>query len=119
MSEIENYTWPCGTIWVENEKKKVSKRKFKGGCGKDVNILESYRCVDCAAWFHRDCLEKHFDGESLRQVEKRHKKQIKEFLEWLNTDPCGHNQGAHCCFDGSQDMKEKIKQFLLSPPQRI
>jgi hypothetical protein len=33
---------------------------FKGGCGAHVEREESYRCVDCTASFHRDCIRKHF-----------------------------------------------------------
>ena len=35
-----------------------------GGCGKDVSAWESYRCSDCAATFHRDCLINHLKDET-------------------------------------------------------
>jgi hypothetical protein len=40
---------------------------FKGGCGKEVNILKVYACVDCSAPFHRKCLLKHFKEDMLEQ----------------------------------------------------
>lgn len=33
---------------------------FIGGCGKPVKESDSYRCADCTASFHRDCIRKHF-----------------------------------------------------------
>ena len=36
---------------------------FKGGCGKKVLKHEAYRCADCTASFHRDCIRKHFKSE--------------------------------------------------------
>lgn len=33
---------------------------FRGGCGKPVSFEESYRCCDCTASFHRECLRRHF-----------------------------------------------------------
>lgn len=36
---------------------------FTGGCGKHVDREESYRCSDCTASFHRDCLRKHFKDD--------------------------------------------------------
>jgi DNA-directed RNA polymerase subunit RPC12/RpoP len=33
---------------------------FEGGCGEKVLKHESYRCADCMASFHRDCIRKHF-----------------------------------------------------------
>lgn len=38
---------------------------FKGGCGENVNREESYRCADCTASFHRECIRKHFKEEAL------------------------------------------------------
>lgn len=40
---------------------------FKGGCGLNVNIENSYRCSDCSASFHRDCIRKHFSSHAERK----------------------------------------------------
>src|SRR4051812_17798740 len=37
---------------------------LKGGCGKEVNAYDAYRCVDCTASFHRDCMREHLKGET-------------------------------------------------------
>ena len=34
--------------------------RFEGGCGEKVLKQEAYRCADCTASFHRDCIRKHF-----------------------------------------------------------
>lgn len=41
---------------------------FKGGCGKEVSIFDSYRCADCTASFHRDCIREHFNNEEKELV---------------------------------------------------
>lgn len=28
-------------------------------CGKDIDLISVYRCYDCKAPFHRDCLKHH------------------------------------------------------------
>ena len=40
--------------------------KYKGGCGKELNIKDAYRCVGCGGWFHKECILKHF------KLEKKH-----------------------------------------------
>jgi len=27
---------------------------FKGGCGKELDIMEAYRCTGCGGYFHLD-----------------------------------------------------------------
>ena len=47
---------------------------FEGGCGKKVLKHESYRCADCMASFHRDCIRKHFKShENQDDVARLHK----------------------------------------------
>lgn len=31
-----------------------------GGCGSHVLVVDGFRCADCLAWFHRDCINEHF-----------------------------------------------------------
>ena len=37
--------------------------KYKGGCGKELDIKDAYRCVGCGGWFHKDCIIEHFKQE--------------------------------------------------------
>lgn len=39
---------------------------YKGGCEKEINKIESYRCTGCGGWFHKECILKHF------KLEKKH-----------------------------------------------
>lgn len=36
---------------------------FKGGCERNLNIADAYRCTGCGGWFHKDCILKHFEEE--------------------------------------------------------
>lgn len=54
----EGFGFLCGRI--EENKGKV----FIGGCNQYVDFMDSYRCTDCTASFHRDCARKHFKNES-------------------------------------------------------
>lgn len=44
---------------------------FVGGCKSHIRFLDAYRCVDCTASFHRDCLRKHFQHEHQTEQDKR------------------------------------------------
>lgn len=51
---LKNIFFICGLIEENNG------QLFIGGCGKDVSAWDSYRCADCTAMFHRECIRKHF-----------------------------------------------------------
>lgn len=36
---------------------------YRGGCRKQLCIVESYRCTGCGGRFHRDCIFNHFQQE--------------------------------------------------------
>jgi len=36
---------------------------YKGGCKKELDTTETYRCVGCGGWFHKECIIKHFELE--------------------------------------------------------
>lgn len=56
---LNKITVLCGGIEQNmNEKNEIN--LLKGGCGKWIPIMDSYRCTDCTASFHRDCARKHF-----------------------------------------------------------
>jgi len=54
---------------------------MKGGCGKQLEIKDAYRCTGCGKWFHLDCIHKHFQLEEhnddarfyLRKIQERTK----------------------------------------------
>lgn len=62
--ELEyNTGFLCGKL------EELKDKTFSGGCGKFVPIFGSanesaYRCVDCTASFHRNCLRKHFKKDT-------------------------------------------------------
>ena len=31
------------------------------GCGRLMVLWEGFRCVECGRWFHRSCIERHFE----------------------------------------------------------
>lgn len=37
--------------------------RFKGGCDRDVELKDAYRCTGCGGWFHKECILKHFEEE--------------------------------------------------------
>lgn len=39
---------------------------YKGGCRKELDIIEAYRCVGCGGYFHKKCIIDHF------KLEKEH-----------------------------------------------
>lgn len=61
---------------------------YKGGCRKEIDIIEAYRCVGCGSWFHKECILKHFELEKEhdygRQAErKRLKKELNKLYKKL------------------------------------
>jgi hypothetical protein len=32
------------------------------GCRRSIVWTFAYRCVECGRWFHRDCIQKHFEA---------------------------------------------------------
>ncbi len=51
---------PAGKVIFECGRREPGGSIFEGGCGKDICILDAYRCVDCGIYFHRDCASAHF-----------------------------------------------------------
>ncbi len=40
----------------------------KGGCGKELELIDAYRCTGCGVHFHLDCIYKHFEEEENHDV---------------------------------------------------
>ena len=36
---------------------------YKGGCKKELELKDAYRCTGCGGWFHKECILKHFELE--------------------------------------------------------
>jgi len=54
---------------------------FKGGCRKELNIKDAYRCTGCGGWFHKDCILKHFEQEKAHDFGRdKVKKEIEVFI---------------------------------------
>lgn len=51
--KIEDMQVSCGKLQEYKDK------TFVGGCGKGIDLMRVYACVDCSAPFHRKCLLKH------------------------------------------------------------
>ena len=47
-----------------------------GGCGKEIRILDAYRCADCGAYFHKDCLREHCETSSYITAIRQNKELI-------------------------------------------
>lgn len=41
---------------------------YKGGCRKEIDITEAYRCTGCGGYFHLECIKKHFEMEKQHDV---------------------------------------------------
>lgn len=51
---------------------------FKGGCGKEVDFDDMYRCTGCGGRFHRECIFDHFEFEEGHSVAHRSLHKIRE-----------------------------------------
>ena len=56
--------------------------KYKGGCGKELNIKDAYRCTGCGGWFHKECILKHFKEEQKHDVGRNNLKE--ETIKMIN-----------------------------------
>jgi hypothetical protein len=54
---------------------------YLGGCEKELDIKDSFRCVGCGGWFHLDCILKHFELEEGHDNARNALKQIKEYTD--------------------------------------
>ena len=67
---------PKGNIWLN----------YKGGCRKWIDIKDSYRCVGCGGWFHKECIVKHFELEEEHDIGRNNLKA--EFREIIKKMDC-------------------------------
>jgi len=51
---------------------------YKGGCTKELDVTEAYRCVGCGGWFHLDCILKHFQLEEGHDISRTALKKIRK-----------------------------------------
>lgn len=85
---------------------------LKGGCGKEVNAHDAYRCVDCTASFHRDCMRQHLKDETEKdKAIAALEAKVRKAAELLGTA-----RGTLEAHD-SDELAFEIEQFL-SPPEQ-
>ena len=61
----------------------------KGGCRKELDIKDAYRCTGCGVWFHRDCIFKHFEQEEGHSVAHNALAEIKKIVLEKSEVNCG------------------------------
>lgn len=52
---------------------------YKGGCGKELEMKDAYRCTGCGGWFHRDCIFQHFEEEKNHDYSRSALKRIRDY----------------------------------------
>ena len=57
----------------------------KGGCGKELDIIDAYRCTGCGVYFHLDCIYKHFEEEEKHDVARNCLKKIFDYVAITTT----------------------------------
>ncbi len=65
----------------------------KGGCGKELDILDAYRCTGCGVHFHLDCIYKHFEEEEGHDVARNALKKIFDYTTITTTRGEKINEG--------------------------
>lgn len=66
---------PSGNVWV----------LFKGGCGKELDIKDAYRCTGCGGWFHLNCIFNHFEQEKDHDYSRNALKKIFDHITIATT----------------------------------
>ena len=60
---------------------------YKGGCKKELDKREAYRCVGCGGWFHKECIIKHFELEKGHDYgRQKEREEIIEIIEEKKKD---------------------------------
>lgn len=54
---------------------------YKGGCGKELDIKDAYRCTGCGGWFHLNCIFKHFELEEGHDFARNAIKKIRDYTD--------------------------------------
>lgn len=52
----------------------------KGGCGKEVDLKDAYRCTGCGVFFHLDCIFKHFEMEAGHDYARNALAKIRDYI---------------------------------------
>ena len=55
---------------------------YRGGCKQELDKTEAYRCTGCGAWFHLDCIQKHFEEEKAHDTSVKKAKREGAVLIW-------------------------------------
>ena len=54
---------------------------FKGGCKKELDFADAYRCTGCGGYFHLDCIFEHFELEAGHDYSRNALRKIKDLLK--------------------------------------
>jgi len=73
----------------------------KGGCGKELDIRDAYRCTGCGVFFHLDCIYNHFEEEEGHDVARNALKKIKQVAEYASD------------YDMSRTLKVSLKKIAV------
>jgi hypothetical protein len=98
-------SYQCGRLY--------GKPLFEGGCGKPVSFEESYRCYDCTASFHRDCIREHFHRSEQIGDKLTIKDALIECLSWMECE-CGHPSCKRC--RATREALEVLARTAQYPP---
>lgn len=89
---------------------------YEGGCGKKFTDEEysndMYRCADCNAFFHRDCIRKHFAQESIEDVMKELEKWKPAVIEMCEKANLNTDQGKQLIGYIYNYIDERVKQKI-------
>lgn len=100
-------SYACGLLY--------GKPLFQGGCGKPVEFEEAYRCYDCTASFHRDCIREHFHrSQTIGDIGiVTLKDALIECLSWMECH-CGHPACKRC--RATREAMEVLARNADYPP---
>jgi hypothetical protein len=84
---------------------------FKGGCGKDLDIKEAYRCTGCGGFFHLECIFKHFELEEGHDYARNALKKIKDYA--IEKLPMKHYTKINALAELGLDRKPDSRRIKL------
>jgi len=106
--DIAKIEFICGGLEKNIKNNELS--LFRGGCGNGVKMMESYRCADCTASFHRKCIKKHFT--EAQQDLKSDKEECDTCGNGLN---CWRRNAVCMNIENFTDQQiDSIKEFALA-----
>lgn len=94
-----------------------------GGCGESLPLEEAFRCADCLAWFHRDCINQHFeldayvkalrDKNNRQLIDERNEAQTRLADETKRADDAERERDK---WKASHDNQVNLRRALMDRP---